>query len=220
MIFAAGRGERLRPLTDTVHKSLHVVGRETLLARHLRLLANAGCQKIVINSHWLADDVKAHALAHVPAGVDVSVVFEETMLETAGALRNVLPEWAEGCVAAISADIWSDVDYTRLWSDRHEPRALLVPPPPGHQDELSFQVAADGQLVYADNDTEGLLFSGMCTVPVSDIEKLSPGAVVPLRDVLDSWIQDQRASALVHMGRWCDIGTPKRLAALQADQED
>jgi MurNAc alpha-1-phosphate uridylyltransferase len=155
MILAAGRGERLRPLTESLPKPLVEVGGQALLARHLERLAAAGFRRAVINVSHLAERITGRfgSSAH---GIAIEWSREETPLETAGGIARALPLLGAEPFLLVNSDVWCDFDFAR-WR-RHElgerlAHLLLVPNPPFHpQGDFTLQ---DGRSATAGSATRG-----------------------------------------------------------------
>ncbi len=214
MILAAGRGERLRPLTDTVPKPLVRVGPWPLLDHHLIRLQRAGIRRVVINVAHLADRVEDHLnKGHWP-GLEILVSREREALETAGGLAKALPWLQEGPFLLLSADIWTDASIehwcARQWPGGAFGHLAVVANPPHHPDG-DFVLASDGSLHNKD-DAEGVscTYAGMAVLSPELCREISPG-----KSALAPYFRDWCRRALLTgewlNARWCDVGTPERL---------
>lgn len=224
MILAAGRGERLRPLTDRIPKALVSVAGEALIHRHLRALAGAGFRELVINHAWLGDQLIASIGDGSAWGLQVRWSAEAKALETAGGIAKALPLLGAEPFLVLNADIVCDFPLSstfdlakRLKQGTGEVEPLLaccvlVDNPP-HHPEGDF--AIDGRMctfsgigIYRPE-----LFSG---VRIGESAKLGP--------LLKSAIAQSRCFTIHHHGMWFDVGTPERLAQaqryLQSDAND
>lgn len=209
MILAAGRGERLRPLTDHLPKPLIEVGGKPLIVRHLERLAGAGFERVVINLGWLGQRL-AEALGDGEAfGLEIRYSPEPPgALETAGGIRHALSLFDAGAFAVISGDIWTDYPLARLREVETGASAHLVlvdnPPhhPAGDFALEDFRVKATG--------TPRLTFSGMARFEPELFADLAPGPR-PLRPVLEAAMSRGLVSGEHHDGVWLDVGTPERL---------
>jgi MurNAc alpha-1-phosphate uridylyltransferase len=218
MILAAGRGERMRPLTDHTPKSLLQVGGQPLIFRHLEKLAQAGFGVVVINH--------AHLGAQIESAVgdgrrwDLTVRFspEREALETAGGIRNALPLINAQVFAVINADVYSDYDYVRLaqaiatLDSTMLAHLVLVDNPPQHP-EGDFGL--EGSLV-RDSARNRLTFSGLGVYRSALFEPVLPGSRHALAPLLRAQMQQGRVAGEHFSGEWDDIGTPQRLAMLEA----
>ena len=215
MILAAGRGERLRPLTDTTPKPLIEVGGCSLLDHHLAALAGAGFTEVVINLAWLGEHIRTAIGDGSHHGLHVHYSDEGSQaLETAGGIVRALPLLGEGPFAVINGDIWTDY-----------PRARLQPPEPGdlarlvlvdnpaHNPDGDFALA--GNRVRADGSPR-LTFAGIGVYTPELFRDLADG-VAALGPLLRAAAQANRVAGDYYAGRWHDVGLPERLATLRAE---
>lgn len=214
LILAAGRGERMRPLTDTTPKPLLAVGGRPLIEWHLQALAAAGITEVVINHAWLGERIEAALGDGGRFGLQIRYSPEPPgALETAGGIVNALPLLGEAPFLVVNGDIWTDYAFARL------PTALggdlahlvLVDNPPQHP-QGDFRLA--GGRVHAEGAPR-LTFSGIGVYSPALFAGLPPGRR-PLAPVLREAMAGGRVSGEHHRGRWFDIGTPERLAGLDA----
>jgi len=213
MVLAAGRGERLRPLTDTLPKPLVVVGGRPLISWHLAALARAGVREVVVNLSWLGEQLRAALGDGREFGVAIRYSEEGPVpLETGGGILRALPLLGPEPFLVVSGDVWTDIDFARV---RLEPDALahlvLIPNPPHHprgdfglQGELVVS-AAHERFTYANVGLYRPEFFAGCTA-----------VRFPLLEPLNRAIAARRVRGELHRGQWCDVGTPERLAALNA----
>jgi MurNAc alpha-1-phosphate uridylyltransferase len=217
MLLAAGRGERMRPLTDHTAKPLLCVNDKPLIVYHLEKLASAGITEIVINTSWQAEKIN-QALGNGSAfGLHIEYSHEPTALETAGGIRQALHLLGEHPFFLISADIWCDVDYTDLLSNTGTSAAhlLMVSNPPHHPDGDFCIDCGNALRLQAENDPsdKSCTYSGIGLFHPSLFEGL-PVAPCALREVLIPAIRAGSVSATYHDGLWFDVGTVERLQAL------
>lgn len=216
MILAAGRGERMRPLTDTCPKPLLAAGGAPLIAHHLQRLAAAGITQVVINHAHLGAMIEA-ALGDGHAwGLHIAYSPEAVALETAGGIRQALPLLGKAPFLVINGDIFCDTDLAALATRTLAPGDLahlvLVPNPPHHPGG-DFHLR-DGRAHLADG--ERLTFSGIGLYHPAMFASLTTGRPAPLGPLLRQAMAAGRVSAERFDGLWMDIGTPARLAELDA----
>jgi MurNAc alpha-1-phosphate uridylyltransferase len=213
MLLAAGRGERLRPLTDSLPKPLVEVRGRSLIERHLDTLAGAGIERVVINMGWLGDQLVERIGSGERYGL--SVVFSDErdgILETAGGIRNVLPLLGRAPFLVVNADIFTDMPRPCPRPATDELAHLVLVPKPPFKAAGDFGVTA-GRLV---NDAApAYTFSGVATYLPEFFAELEPGRR-PLAPLLREAADAGRIGASVYEGLWEDVGTAERLAALNA----
>ena len=236
MILAAGRGERMRPLTDTCPKPLLAAGGKPLLAWHLERLAEAGYQEVVINHAHLGFMLQ-DALGDGHA-FGLSIIWsDETqgVLETAGGIVKALPHLGTGPFLVINGDIFCDWDVSRAKEIASRMKAthdlghlVMVPNPPQHKD--GDFILEGGRIVNmgsnvpmantADREAKRLTFSGIGIYDPNLFAGISPGTSAKLAPLLKTAIAQSRLGGEAYRGRWHDIGTPERLAALDRELHD
>ncbi len=212
MILAAGRGERMRPLTDTTPKPLLAVDGRPLIEWHLQALSEAGFRDVVINHAWLGAQIEQRLGNGERFGLRIRYSPEPAgALETAGGIVNALPLLGDGPFAVINGDIWTDYPLAQLPRSLGEDLAhlVLVDNPPHHpQGDFALQ----GGRVVADAEPR-LTFSGIGVYAPQLFAGLEPG-VRPLAPLLRAAMAERRVGGEHYRGRWFDIGTPERLAEL------
>lgn len=210
MILAAGRGERLRPLTDSIPKPLIEVGGRPLISHHLSRLAAAGFHDVIINLGWMGEQIRA-ALGDEQFGLHIHYSQEPPgALETAGGILHALPLLGNDPFIVISADVLTDFPFGELQKRPVPGRAhLTLIDNPAHHREGDF--ALDDEQVVIDGDQK-LTFSGIAIFRPELFANLEPGRR-PLRPVLESAIAASEVTGEHYRGRWLDIGTPERLEA-------
>lgn len=223
MLLAAGRGERMRPLTDHTPKPLLVVGGKPLIVWHIERLRDAGFCHIVINHAHLGQRIE-DALGNGAAfGVSIEYSREVSALETAGGIATALPLIGEEVFPVVNADIHCDYDFTRLaeplarLAQGHDRAHLVLVDNPPHHPEGDF-VLAGGRVVNADRPLTPhparLTFSGIGVYHRALFDQTPAGEKAPLAPLLRLAIDAGRVSGEHYTGRWVDVGTPARLAAL------
>lgn len=222
MILAAGRGERMRPLTDTTPKPLLEVAGKSLLQWHLDKLVAAGIKRVVINLHWLGEKIEQALGDGHQFGVELVYSKENPVLETAGGIANALPllDLADNdAFLVVNGDVWSDIDYALLCQQANslleddDKACLVMVDNPEHHPEGDF-ILHDGRLVQnTDALNSRLTYSGMGVYkpPLFTGLAIEPA---PLGPILRQAICDEQLAALHHQGRWSDVGTPERLQQL------
>jgi len=219
MILAAGRGERLRPLTDTTPKPMLLVDGKPLLEHHINRLVAAGINDIVINTCWLGEQIEAYF--HDDGrrfGVNISWSRETQPLETGGGISRALPLLGDQPFLLINGDVWSDFPLAEL-SNSHLPaeldaRLVLVNNPEHHpQGDFSLE----GSLA-SYREAQRFTFSGISLFRPQLFAAYQNNAeqYFPLRDILKPAILNGRVGATVYSGSWCDVGTVERYQQLQA----
>jgi MurNAc alpha-1-phosphate uridylyltransferase len=213
MLLAAGRGERMRPLTDTLPKPLVEVGGRALIAWHLLALARAGIREVVINLSWLGAQLRAALGDGSSFGVSIRWSEEGPVpLETGGGIFRALPLLGPEPFLVVNADIWTDIDFGRL---RLEPEAhahLVLIPNPAHHPRGDFALEGD-RVVNADSGR--LTYSGVGVYQQEFFAGCTAGRF-PLLPLLNRAITAGRVRGELHRGQWCDVGTAERLASLSA----
>ena len=224
MIFAAGRGERMRPLTDHTPKPLLEVGGKRLIEWHLEKLAAAGVQRVVINTSWLADQIPAALGDGSRWGLGIEYLYEGPQpLETGGGMLNALPLLGAAPFWLVNGDVFTDFDYADLPRQPRGLAHLLMVDPPEQAAQGDFAVDQHGQL-----QTEGsrrLTYSGIGVYRPQLFEhwaevigELPTADRSPprfrLAPLLRAAIARGEISAEHYRGRWNDVGTPERLQAL------
>ncbi len=226
MILAAGRGERMRPLTDACPKPLLPVAGTPLLGWHLRRLAAAGFSDIVINLAYRGDQIRRYAGDGADFGLRVRYSDEgDRALETGGGIRRALPLLAtadgDAPFAVVNGDVYTDFPLAALRRiETHLPtrvraHLILVPNPP-HNPGGDLALAGD-RIVSGDRrDLPRLTFSGIGVYRPSLFRDSAPESpAFPLAPVLRTAVADGRATGEVYTGLWSDVGTPQRLAELE-----
>lgn len=243
MILAAGRGQRMRPLTDATPKPLLPVQGQPLMQWHMQALARGGFTRLAVNTAWLGDQIEAHFGARMPwPGGGASEIASELVyshegrdfgdaLETAGGIVRALPLLGDP-FWAVAGDVYApDFRFSapvlesfaasgflaQLW--------LVVNPP--HHPRGDFGIGSDGRALNLPPEAPGprFTFSGiglyraeLFGAPWCEIAPGNPGGLhAPLAPLLRRAMDAGRVGAQLHTGRWTDVGTPERLAQLNAE---
>lgn len=213
MILAAGRGERMRPLTDHTPKPLLQAGGKPLIVWHIERLAQAGFRELVINHAHLGRQIEEALGRGERWGVRISYSNEGEALETAGGIAKALPLLGDRPFLVVNGDVYTDYDFERLRSQPMEGVAahlVLVDNPPQHP-AGDFGLA-DGKLV--EQGEERLTFSGIGVYRPEFFASVVPGAKAKLAPLLFAALASGQVTAEHYRGVWVDVGTPERLQAL------
>lgn len=214
MILAAGKGERMRPLTLTTPKPLLPAGDKPLIVHHLENLQRAGFVDIVINHAWLGSRIEEALGNGQRFGVSITYSAEGEPLETAGGILRALPlltSDGEDWFMVINGDIWCDLDLASLRPPDDADAMLALTDNPQHNPAGDFCLNPDGSV-----GTEGaqrLTFTGISLLHRRLFDGLLPGPL-KLAPVLHNAMAHNRVKGFHHTGQWLDIGTPERLREL------
>tara|TARA_R110002020_G_scaffold266184_7_gene481067 strand:+ start:1756 stop:2442 length:687 start_codon:yes stop_codon:yes gene_type:complete len=224
LIFAAGKGERMRPLTDTTPKPLLPVRGKPLIEWHLEKLAALGVQDVVVNTSWLAHAFEPALGQGERWGLRLHYSHEgPEPLETGGGMLHALPRLGNEPFLAVNADIWCDYDFARLPREPAGLAHLVLVDNPAHNPEGDFALLGDGSMQPAGE--QRLTFSGIGVYrPVlfnnwrSVIGAAAGAELDPprfrLAPLLRAAMRAGQVTGEHHRGTWTDVGTPERLAAL------
>ena len=224
LIFAAGKGERMRPLTNTTPKPLLPVRGKPLIEWHLEKLAEAGVEDVVINTSWLADAFPRVLGRGERWGLRLHYSYEGgEPLETGGGMLHAVPRLGDDAFIAVNGDIWCDYDFKRLPREPGGLAHLVLVDNPPHNPEGDFALLDDGQVLTAGE--RRLTFSGIgvyrpalfnnwrTSIGAAAGAELTPPRF-RLAPLLRAAMRAGEVTGERHAGRWTDVGTPERLAAL------
>ncbi|TVP87443.1 MAG: nucleotidyltransferase family protein [Pseudomonadaceae bacterium] len=209
MVLAAGKGERMRPLTLHTPKPLLPVAGKPLLQWHLEALARADIRQLVINHAWLGEQIEARFADGAALGVDIQWSREAEPLETGGGIRQALPLLGAQPFVLVNGDIWTDFDFSGLQLPVGKLAHLVLTDNPPHHPEGDF-VLQQGVVTNPDAEQCGLTYSGIAVIHPALVASQVPGrfALAPLlRAAADSG----QLSGEYFAGNWIDVGTPERL---------
>jgi MurNAc alpha-1-phosphate uridylyltransferase len=213
MVLAAGRGERMRPITDTLPKPLVPVAGRPLIGYHLERLAQAGFRDVVINLSWLGERIRAALGDGREYGVSIFYSEEGPVaLETGGGIFKALPSLGVGPFLVVNGDTWTDIDYGCLTLEDGANGRLVFVANPTHNSRGDFGL--DGDLV-VDREVDRFTYSGVGVYRPEFFAGCSPGRF-PMLPLLKRAIAARVLRGELHAGEWCDVGTPERLAELDA----
>jgi N-acetyl-alpha-D-muramate 1-phosphate uridylyltransferase len=228
LIFAAGLGERMRPLTDSTPKPLLEAGGKPLIAWHLEKLAAAGVTEVVINTSWLSEQFPQALGDGERWGLKIAYVYEGTTpLETGGGMLNALPRLGSAPFLLVNGDIWSDYDFARLPREPTGLAHLVMVDPPGYSTHGDFALDRDGY-VRRDGGTR-LTYAGIGVYRPALLENWRHHADrdagmsdngkprFRLAPILRAHMDQGCVAGERHAGRWTDVGTPERLAQLNEE---
>ncbi|QEL10576.1 nucleotidyltransferase family protein [Kushneria phosphatilytica] len=214
MILAAGFGRRMRPLTEHTPKPLLKAGGRPLIVHHLERLRRAGITEVVINVSHLAEQLIAALGDGETYGIHIHWSREASPLETAGGIRRALPLLGEAPFVLINGDVWCDLEPTRLTLASGDLAQLVMVDNPLQHREGDFHLDAHNRL-----HTEGipkLTYAGLALIDPALVAHLTDGKPCRLAPLLTEAIQQNRIGGYHYRGDWDDIGTPDRLARLDA----
>jgi MurNAc alpha-1-phosphate uridylyltransferase len=213
MILAAGKGERMRPLTLTTPKPLVRAGGVPLIDYHLKALAIAGFTEIVINHAWLGQQIESYLGDGSQYGLRIQYSPEGEPLETGGGIFRALPLLGDEAFLVVNGDIWTDYDFSVL----HQPIAglahLVLADNPPHHPTGDFTLV-DGQVRDGQPDTATLTYSGIAVLHPQLFDGCSAGAF-KLAPLLRKAMADGQVTGEHLNGHWVDVGTHERLAEVE-----
>ncbi|AIR89126.1 N-acetylmuramate alpha-1-phosphate uridylyltransferase MurU [Pseudomonas cremoricolorata] len=213
MILAAGKGERMRPLTLHTPKPLLPVAGQPLIEYHLRALAAAGITEVVINHAWLGQQVEDHLGDGSRFGLRIAYSPEGEPLETGGGIFQALPLLGSAPFVLVNGDIWTDYDFTALPSALDGLAHLVLVDNPGHHCAGDFRLD-HGQVCDGDQQGDTLTFSGISVLDPALFEGCQAGAF-KLAPLLRQAMAVGKVSGEHYAGRWVDVGTQERLAEVE-----
>lgn len=210
MILAAGRGERLRPLTDSTPKPLIEVGGKKLIEYHIENLAAAGISDIVVNTAWLGTQIHAALGDGTRYGVRIRYSDEGVALETAGGIIRALPLLGEKFIV-VNGDIWCDFDFSNWTEKKLRTQAhLLLVDNPDHNASGDFGIEQD---LLTNTGSAMYTYSGIGIYTAEFFSNMPDGkaALAPI-------IRDKNRQGLIsaehYTGKWTDVGTIERMQQL------
>ena len=215
MILAAGRGERMRPLTDRLPKPLLAVNDKPLIEYHIEKLSQLPISNIVINQAWLGHLLPQHLGNGERWELKINYSDEgSNALETAGGIKKALPLIDGDYFIVINGDVWTDFDFSTL--PKQLPQGvlahLILVENPAHNPNGDFALSSSGLIT---NGSEQFTFSGIAVYQRQFFDNIDED-VSALGPLIRQHIVDETVSGEVYSGQWFDIGTPQRLEQLDA----
>lgn len=207
MILAAGRGERLRPLTERVPKPLIPIGSEPLIVHQLRWLHRAGIREVVINLHHLGGEIERTLGAGNDLGVRIRYSVEERLLDTGGGIKNALPLLGDEPFVLLNGDIWTSYRFANLVGLRPRLAHLVLTPTPPEKTRADFYLAGGRVRRGAAND---LTYCGIAVISKALFAD-TPDGPFSLTQPLFEAAANGDLEGEVFDGAWIDIGTPDQL---------
>jgi MurNAc alpha-1-phosphate uridylyltransferase len=214
MVLAAGRGERMRPITDRIPKPLVPVAGKPLIVYHLEALRRAGIRDVVINLAYRGPQIREALEDGSRYGVRISYSDEgPEPIETGGGIFKALPLLGADPFVVVNGDVWTDFDVATLppLDEGAHARLVMVPNPP-HVANGDF--ALEGDFII-ESDRNRFTYSGIGMFSPRFFHDCQPGKF-PLRPLLNRAIAARKLKGQLYRGVWLDIGTPQRLAELEA----
>lgn len=241
MILAAGRGERMRPLTDSTPKPLLQVGDKPLIVWHIERLVAVGITHIMVNHAWLGTQIEHYLGNGSRFGAQISYSPEPVPLETAGGIAQALDFFQDEPFLVINGDVWCDWEPARLhtitaalaqhaalaWlllvdNPEHNPSgdfALALPQDAHTHDRFNtinpIRALTHPDVVALPDPKRSMTFSGIGIYKPQLFAGLPAGTAAPLAPLLHDLVQNNQALGSYHSGQWTDVGTPQRLYQLQ-----
>ncbi len=214
MILAAGRGERLRPLTDRIPKPLLPIAGEALIVHQLGWLRRAGITDIVVNLHHLGTQIEERVGNGRDLGVNVRYSREETLLDTGGGVRAALPLLGPAPFLVLNGDIWTNYPFNRLADLAPAAGHLVLTPKPAHRETADFALAG-GRVRRSGNDADDLVFTGMAVINPALFDAAPEGPFNIAHALYFDAANAGRLTGEAFHGTWFDIGSPAQLKAVR-----
>ncbi len=211
MILAAGRGSRMRELTNNLPKPLLSVGGKTLIEYRVETLVSMGIRNVVINLHYCADKITALLGDGSAYGASIRYSYEETPLDVGGGIYHALPLLGDASFITMNADVWTDYTPGILEMPAGSLAHLVFVRNPGHNLSGDFGLV-DGRVVGIAK--RRYTFSGIAFYHPDFFSICSMGAF-SLKSVLDKRIAEGLVTGELYEGGWYDVGTPERLAVVR-----
>lgn len=211
ILLAAGRGLRLRSLTDTIPKPLLVVGKHRLIEYHLFALAKAGVKRVVINCSYLKEQFEPALGNGARFGVEIVYSHEPKALETGGGIYQALPFLGPDPFLVVNADIFTDYDFALLSLMPKGTAHLVLVPNPTHNAEGDFSL---DQNSFIGNNGKKITYSGIGVYTPAFFKDCHAGCF-PLAPLIHTAAKEKRVTGEITRGTWVDIGTIDRFLSLK-----
>ena len=218
MILAAGRGERLRPLTDTIPKPLIPIAGEPLIVHQLGWLRRAGVREIVINVWHLADQLVERLGDGSNWDVRIHWSRESALLDTGGGIANALPLLGDQPFILLNGDIWTDFEFKGLVGRSFGDTHLVLTPRPEFKQVGDFSLV-DDRVTRPQPDLRTLTYCGIAVLKPSLFTGIDRSVFSLTRDLLFHEILEGRVRGERFDGEWCDIGTPEQLSRIRSETD-
>ena len=210
MILAAGKGERLKPLTNNIPKPLIKVNGKSLLERNIEILCQSGISKIVINGSKMGDQIKTYIEDIENSNLDINYIYEgEDPLGTSGAIFNAIDSGliTEEYFWVINADILTNFSFEKLEVPSEIMGHIILVPNPEHNPDGDFGLSGDKVII---PDNQRYTFSGISFLSLDCFNKSSK-RYFSLADLLNEFIEKELITGELFFGKWLDVGTIERL---------
>jgi MurNAc alpha-1-phosphate uridylyltransferase len=225
MILAAGRGERMRPLSDDCPKPLLMAGGKPLVVWQIERLVAAGFAQIVINVAHLGGIIETTLRDGRQFGATIRYSHEVEPLEVAGGIATALPMLGDGLMLVVSGDIHADYDYASLLARAgamattdHAPHLhMVMVPNPAYHPGGDFVLTGDRLTLNGSNDAERMTFGNIALYRTSLFRELPRGKKLKMLPFWRDWIARGWASGELFVGRWANVGTAEELASLDSE---
>ncbi|QRN40651.1 MAG: NTP transferase domain-containing protein [Neisseriaceae bacterium] len=217
MILAAGRGQRLKPLTDTCPKPLLSIGNDSLLSRHIKQLKNSGISEIVINHAWLGQKIEEALGDGSQFGVSITYSPEgELGLETAGGIKKALPMLGDEPFLVINGDILTDFNFKKAFNIKQElikkhimAHLWLISYPVSHHPTGDYSISSENYLI--EKAYPSYTFSGIAVYHPDFFVTVPEKTPYKLASLFHQYIPEKMVQAELFPGLWLDVGTIDRL---------
>ena len=214
MILAAGRGERLLPLTESIPKPLIPISSEPIIVHQIRWLHRAGIKEIVINLHHLRDQIIDRLGSGGDLGVRIQYIHEDTLLDTGGGVKNALPLLGNEPFLVLNGDIWTNFPFRQLTSISPKAAHLILVNKPSNRSQGDFYLE-DEFVRRGINETNNLVFSGIAVVSANAFSNCSKRIFSIAKDVYFPLSKNNAITGEIFDGTWFDIGTHAQLKAVR-----
>jgi N-acetyl-alpha-D-muramate 1-phosphate uridylyltransferase len=214
MILAAGRGERLQPLTDAMPKALVLAGGKPLIAWNLERLARAGCREAVVNVSHRGEEIVERIGDGRRYGLRIAYSREAQPLETAGGIANALALLGDAPFLLVNADVYCEYDFSRLKSISLKASLahLVLVPNPAHRRDGDFTLESG---IVGNGAAPRYTYAGVAVMSPALVAGVPPGARAPLAPLLRAAAERRLLGGELFDGLWQDVGTLERLAELE-----